>query len=141
VFEKQRQRWLEVQWNNLKRFFDNDVRVLANKKAYWYKLFQTMLLPRSLYLLLFAGIFFGFSIQHFIHYQIFFPSFIYWAALLGTYILALFISIPAKFYNADMLKAIAHLPVLMLAMVKVLLKMKSDRKEFLHTPKVHTGDS
>jgi hypothetical protein len=55
--------------------------------------------------------------------------------------LALIISIPSKFFNADMLKAIAHLPVLMIAMMKALFKMKSNRKEFLHTPKTHTGDS
>lgn len=141
VFEKQRLRWLEAQLNNLKRFFDRDIYAMANKKTYWYKLFQTVLLPRSLYLLLFACIFFGFAIQHFIHYPIFFPAFIWWAALLGTFMLTLIISIPAKFYNSDMLKAIAHLPVLMIAMIKALLKMKSNRKEFLHTPKVHTGDS
>jgi cellulose synthase/poly-beta-1,6-N-acetylglucosamine synthase-like glycosyltransferase len=141
VFEKQRLRWLEAQLNNIKRFFDGDIRVLKGSKTYWYKLFQTILLPRSLYLLLFAFIFFIFFVQYFVHYQIFFPSFVWWAALLGTYIFALIISVPAKFFNSDMLKAIIHLPVLMIAMIKALFKMKSNRKEFLHTPKVHTGDS
>jgi cellulose synthase/poly-beta-1,6-N-acetylglucosamine synthase-like glycosyltransferase len=141
VFEKQRLRWLEAQLNNFKRFFDADIRILANKKSYWYKLFQTVLLPRSLYILLFGIIFLLFLIQHFIHYQIFLPSFFWWVSLLGTYILALATSIPARFYNSDMLRAIAHLPVLMIAMVKALFKMKHDRKEFLHTPKVHIGDS
>ncbi len=141
VFEKQRLRWLEAQLNNFKRFFDSDILAYANKKAYWYKLFQTVLLPRSLYLLLFACIFFCFLIQHFIHYPIFSPSFIWWASLFGTYMLSLVISIPIRFYNTDMLKAIGHLPVLMMSMLKALLKIKQGRKEFLHTPKVHTGDS
>ena len=141
VFEKQRLRWLEAQLNNFKRFFDEDIRVFRSTKAYWYKLFQTVLLPRSLYLLLFAFISFVFVIEYFFHYRIFFPSLAWWAALLCTYMLALIISIPSKFFNADMLKAIAHLPVLMIAMMKALFKMKSNRKEFLHTPKTHTGDS
>lgn len=141
VFEKQRLRWLEAQLNNFKRFFDNDILVLKNTKAYWYKLFQTVLLPRSLYLLLFAFIFFSFILGHFLHYPIFFPSFAWWAAILCIYMLALGISVPSKFFNAGMIKAMAHLPVLMLAMIKAIFKMKSNRKEFLHTPKVHTDNS
>ena len=140
VFEKQRLRWLEAQLNNLRRFFDDDIITMKGTKAYWYKLFQTVLLPRSLYLLLFAFIAFVFILQYFISYQILFPSFAWWISLLVTYILALIISVPPKFFNKDMLRAIAHLPVLMFAMMKALFKMKSNRKEFLHTPKVHTGE-
>jgi hypothetical protein len=90
--------------------------------------------------LLFTFIVFVFLLQYFFGYQILFPSFASWVGLLGTYILALIISVPPKFFNKDMLRAIAHLPVLMFAMMKALFKMKSNRKEFLHTPKVHTGD-
>jgi cellulose synthase/poly-beta-1,6-N-acetylglucosamine synthase-like glycosyltransferase len=140
VFEKQRLRWLEAQWNNFKRFFDADVRVFMNTKTYWYKLFQTLLLPRSLYLLLFALLCLGFVFSYFFHLQIFFPSIAWWVALLTTYMGALIISIPSKFFNLDLVRAIAHLPVLMVAMIKALFKMKSSRKEFLHTPKVHKGD-
>jgi cellulose synthase/poly-beta-1,6-N-acetylglucosamine synthase-like glycosyltransferase len=141
VFERQRLRWLEAQLNNFKRFFDDDVRVFMNTKAYWYKLFQTLLLPRSLYLLLFALLCLGFIIGYFFHFQIFFPSIAWWAALLCAYLLALIVSVPASFFNLDMLRAIAHLPVLIVAMIKALFKMKSNRKEFLHTPKVHKGDA
>ena len=140
VFEKQRLRWLEAQLNNFKRFFDKDIRVFSNKKAYWYKLFQTLLLPRSLYLLLFCFIFFLFSIQYFFDYKFLFPSFFAWTVILCCYLLALIISIPAKLYNADMFKAILRLPLLMISMAKIILRMKSNRKEFLHTPKVHTSD-
>lgn len=140
VFEKQRLRWLEAQLNNLRRFFDDDIITMKGTKAYWYKLFQTVLLPRSLYLLLFVFIAFFFILQYFTRYQILFPSSAWWVGLLSTYILALIISVPPNFFNKDMMKAVAHLPVLMFAMLKALFKMKSNRKEFLHTPKVHTGD-
>jgi len=140
VFEKQRLRWLEAQLNNFKRFFDADIVILKNTKTYWYKLFQTLLLPRSLYLLLFSFIAFVFVVQYLFHYQMLFPSFHWWFVLLGAYIVALIISIPVKFFNKDLLKAISHLPILMFTMMKALIKMKSNRKEFLHTPKVHTGD-
>src|SRR5579871_262035 len=128
VFEKQRLRWLEAQLNNFKRFFDQDIRAYANKKAYWYKLFQTVLLPRSLYLLLFFIIFSLLVLQHFLRYQIIYPPFLWWSITFCCYILSLIISIPAKLYNADMLKAISRLPLLMITMAKAILKMKSGRK-------------
>jgi cellulose synthase/poly-beta-1,6-N-acetylglucosamine synthase-like glycosyltransferase len=140
VFEKQRLRWLEAQLNNFKRFFDKDIRSYSNNTSYWYKLFQTLLLPRSLYLLFFLCIFLGLFVQYFFSIQIIFPSFFWWASILCGYLFGLAISIPAKLYNKDMFKAIASLPLLITAMIRALLKMKGDRKEFLHTPKVHTGD-
>ncbi|MBS1668657.1 MAG: glycosyltransferase family 2 protein [Bacteroidetes bacterium] len=141
VFEKQRTRWLEAHLNALKRYFDKDVRAYANKRAYWHKLFQAILLPRSLYILLFAFIFIAFLIQHFIHYPLFYPAFIFWAILPVLYLIALALCIPSKLYNRDFLKAVIHFPVLMISMIKALTKIKPGRKEFLHTPKTHTGDS
>jgi cellulose synthase/poly-beta-1,6-N-acetylglucosamine synthase-like glycosyltransferase len=140
VFEKQRLRWLEAQLNNLKRFFDKDIRAFSGKRVYWYKLFQTLLLPRSLYLLIFAFIFLVLLIQHFLSFQIIFPSFYWWCSVFSLYILTLMVSIPIDLYNKNMVKAIAHLPVLMVAMLKAILKIKSNRKEFLHTPKMHVSD-
>ncbi|MBS1948951.1 MAG: glycosyltransferase family 2 protein [Bacteroidetes bacterium] len=140
VFEKQRLRWLEAQLNNFLRFFDKDVRSHSNRKSYWYKLFQTALLPRSLYLLIFVLIVFIFFLELILGIRLIYPHLFWWAGALGLYLLALAISIPKHLYNKDMVKAIANLPMLLISMLRALFRMKSNRKEFLHTPKVHTGD-
>ena len=141
VFERQRPRWLEAHLSAFKRYFDKDIRAYAHKRAYWHKLFQAILLPRSLNILLFAFILIAFLIQYPIHYFLFYPTFIFWAILPVLYLISLALCIPSKLYNRDFLKAVMHFPVLMISMIKALMKIKSGRKEFLHTPKTHTGDS
>ncbi|HVM89349.1 MAG TPA: glycosyltransferase family 2 protein [Puia sp.] len=140
IFEKQRLRWLEAQLNNFKRFFDKDILMCSNRRSYWYKLFQTVLLPRSLYLLIFVLIFFIAILQYFWRHPFLFPGFLWWAGILCIYMVTLAISIPGKLYNKDLFKAITNLPLLMISMLKALLRMKHNRKEFLHTPKMHTND-
>ena len=141
VFEKQRTRWLEAQVNNFKRFFDGDMRPLSNRRIYWYKLFQTLLLPRSLYLLVFALLMTLVFMGWIFHYPVLYPAGYWWVLVLAIYASSLLLAIPASFFTMDTLRAIIHLPGLILSMVRALFKMKSNRKEFLHTPKLHTGDS
>ncbi len=140
VFEKQRTRWLEAQFTNIKRMFDQDVKTLANRSTYWNKLFQVLLLPRSLYLLLLVAISIIFALAYIIHYPIFYPHPVLWLLLGVAYILSLAISVPGSYYNFTTIKAVARIPVLMIAMLRAMFKMKANRKEFLHTPKVHTGE-
>jgi len=47
----------------------------------------------------------------------------------------LVLSVPVRFYSTETLKAVMQVPVLMIAMVKALLRVKTGRKEFIHTPK------
>ncbi len=141
VFEKQRLRWLEAQFHNFKRYFDKDIRVASGTRRYWYKFFLIILLPRSLYILIFLLTFFGFILQYFFHLHLIVPSFVCWASLFFVYMLALMLCIPSNLFNKQLLKSVIQLPVLIFAMVKALLRMKSKRKEFLHTPKVHTSDN
>jgi hypothetical protein len=55
--------------------------------------------------------------------------------MMFAYALVLALSVPARFYSFETLRAIGQLPGLMLAMLRALLKIKKERKEFLHTPK------
>jgi len=48
----------------------------------------------------------------------------------------LLLSVPRSFYTVRSFRALASIPSLMFAMLKAVLKMKANRKEFLHTPKV-----
>lgn len=135
VFEKQRTRWIEAQINHVKRFFDADIRVAPKTFTYFSKLYQNLLLPRSLFLLVFALFFLVIIIQWTTAINLLQPPPLWWILLMILYGSSLAISIPVRLYNRATASAILRIPVLMLAMVKALLKVKSGRKEFLHTPK------
>jgi cellulose synthase/poly-beta-1,6-N-acetylglucosamine synthase-like glycosyltransferase len=135
VFEKQRTRWIEAQINHVKRFFDTDIKTAPKTITYFNKLYQNLLLPRSLFLLVFGLFFCLVLIQWFSGIYILQPSYYWWIVLMLLYGISLLISIPTRFYNRATASAVLRIPGLMLAMVKALLKVKSGRKEFLHTPK------
>jgi cellulose synthase/poly-beta-1,6-N-acetylglucosamine synthase-like glycosyltransferase len=139
VFEKQRIRWLEAQVNHVRRFFHQDLKEAPKTFLYYNKFFQNLLLPRVLFLLVFTLIGFLLAVQWLFHSSFLYPSPFWWLSCLCIYLLSLFISIPSSFYNIRTLGALLHVPVLMLAMLKALLKIKRKRKEFLHTPKSFTS--
>jgi cellulose synthase/poly-beta-1,6-N-acetylglucosamine synthase-like glycosyltransferase len=135
VFEKQRTRWLEAQVNHLRRFFHADMRNTPLTAPYMNKFIQTILLPRLLFLVVFAIIFIFLVIGLLFDTRLLFPHPLFWWSCMILYFFTLFISIPKQFYNGNTLRAIAHIPVLMFSMIRALLKMKKNRSEFLHTPK------
>jgi len=139
VFQKQRTRWLEAQVTHFKRFFSNDFKSAPVNLNYYTKFLQTVLLPRSLYILTFSLLAVFFVAAYFFKWQFFFPPVFWWIMMLVIFAVSLLISIPTSLYNIQLLKAILHLPALILAMFRALLKMKKNRVEFLHTPKTHTS--
>ncbi|MFI5152415.1 MAG: glycosyltransferase [Chitinophagales bacterium] len=140
VFEKQRVRWLEAQFAHIRRFFDPDMRSLSKTTNFFNKFFQTLLLPRVLMmavyglvcLILLTGWIFGL--------RTLFPAPSWWLTGMLLYLLALVISVPFSHYNVRTVKAIAYIPILALSMLKALVSMKKNRKEFLHTPKTFGSD-
>ncbi|MEO5591868.1 MAG: glycosyltransferase family 2 protein [Chitinophagaceae bacterium] len=136
VFEKQRVRWLEAQLNHLKRFFDAEMKDSPKTLTYFVKFFQNLLLPRLLLIMVLGLIFILLAFQWLFSFNIVMPPSIYWFSMIMTYALVLILSVPRRFYAFNTLKAIIQVPVLMIAMLRAILKMKSGRKEFLHTPKV-----
>jgi hypothetical protein len=60
---------------------------------------------------------------------------------MGLYVLTFVIAIPGHFYSMQTVKAIAHIPLLVLSIIRALFKMNVDRKEFVHTPKAFTQDN
>jgi len=138
VFEKQRIRWLEAQVNHVRRFFHADMKQAPKTILYYNKFFQNLLLPRILFLLVFAVIFLLLIIQSIFSISILYPPSGWWIACMTLYALTLCISIPAAYYTANTINALLHIPVLMFSMLKALFQMKKNRKEFLHTPKSFT---
>jgi cellulose synthase/poly-beta-1,6-N-acetylglucosamine synthase-like glycosyltransferase len=139
VFEKQRVRWLEAQVNHVRRFFHEDMADCPRGIVYYNKFYQNLLLPRLLFIMVYALLAALLLLQWISGTQLLFPAPAWWLALMLAYAGMLLVSIPTRFYNAETGRAILHIPSLMLAMVKALLKIKSGRKEFLHTPKTYTS--
>ena len=139
VFEKQRVRWLEAQLTHFKRFLQPDVQHAKRDFNYWSKFFQTLLLPRSLYILAFVFFFFLLILQWAINIYFLYPAPPYWILLMSLFALSLVFAVPKSFYNRRTARALLHLPILIIRMLKALFKMKRNRTEFLHTPKTFSS--
>lgn len=135
VFEKQRVRWLEAQINHVKRFFDAEMKDAPRTTNYYCKFFQNLLLPRLLLIMVLGLLFILLCLQWLLGFSLLFPSPASWLFIMITYAFVLILSVPGRFYAASTLRAILQVPGLMISMLKALLKVKSGRKEFLHTPK------
>jgi hypothetical protein len=108
--------------------------------VYYNKLFQNLLLPRLLFIMVFCLLAALLLLQWGIGVTFMRPAPGWWIGLMAGYAAVLFISVPRRFYNAATFRAILHIPSLMLAMLRALLKIKSGRTEFLHTPKTYTSE-
>jgi cellulose synthase/poly-beta-1,6-N-acetylglucosamine synthase-like glycosyltransferase len=138
VFEKQRIRWLEAQVNHVRRFSHADMKQAPKTTLYYNKFFQNLLLPRILFLLLFSFVLLLLICQWVFSIQILYPPAGWWIACMLLYACTLFISIPGAYYNGKTVRALLQVPVLMFSMIKAVLQMKKNRKEFLHTEKSFT---
>jgi cellulose synthase/poly-beta-1,6-N-acetylglucosamine synthase-like glycosyltransferase len=141
VFEKQRTRWLESQIIHLRLFFDKKSGHLPKTKDYWNKLFCNMAPPRLIFLFSYFLVFVLFVVEYLTGFSILYPPYIWWLGLTALYLLTFIIAIPGNFYSWQTAKAIAHIPLLVLSVIRAIFKMKVDRKEFVHTPKAFTQDS
>ena len=139
VFERQRVRWLEAQVTHFRRFRQADVTSSKKTADYWSKFIQTVLLPRSLYILTFSFFFFLLIVELTFKIKFLYPFAGWWWLLMSLFVVSLLVAVPASFYNKKTLNAILHLPVLIYKMVRALLRIKSNRTEFLHTPKTYTS--
>jgi cellulose synthase/poly-beta-1,6-N-acetylglucosamine synthase-like glycosyltransferase len=140
VYQRQRTRWLESQIIHLRLFFDNKDETLRKTKNYWNRLFFNLAPPRLLFLLSYFLMFAIFVVEYFTKVQILFPEYLYWFIITIMFALVMIISVPRRLYSWSTVKALCHVPLLVFSMVKALFSMNVKRKEFLHTPKVHTGE-
>lgn len=140
VFEKQRVRWLEAQWYHLRRLLQPDMKAVQHDRYYTSKLIQNLLLPRSLYIVVFFFILVFMLVERIFHLNLFFPESGWWLSLGLFFILTLVIAMPSRYFSWGTLKAVLALPLLLFSMLKALLRVKSKRREFLHTPKTYKGN-
>jgi hypothetical protein len=79
-------------------------------------------------------------VTYFTKYPILYPTYPYWLGISLLFAFVMIVSVPRSLYSWSTVKAMCYVPLLVFSMVKALFSMKVSRKEFLHTPKVHTGD-
>ena len=140
VFEKQRVRWLEAQLSHIRRFFDDDMKTSRGSFLFYNKLFQNLLLPRVLTLVVFCLLIVILIAQLVFRLSLLQPSPVMWFGMMCLYFFTLFISIPRNFYSLKTVRALSSLPLLMYSMIRAVSQMKRKRTEFLHTPKSFTEE-
>lgn len=139
VFEKQRVRWLEAQVMHFRRFFQADMRTAPRNGNYWNKFAQTLLLPRSLYILVLGFMMILAGVEWLFRFDFLYPPAAWWVGMTIVFAITLLMSVPASLYNGRTFRALLHIPVLIFSMVKALLQVKKNRTQFLHTPKNYTS--
>ena len=141
IFEKQRRRWLESQFSHIKLFFSKKEQVAHKTKDYWNKLFVNLLPPRIFFIGIFSLIFVICILQYFTHSNITGIQIRWWILLFIGFLIAMMAAIPSRFMKLSTLAAFLYIPSLFLSYLRAAFTMKSDRKEFVHTPKTFTGKS
>ncbi len=129
TFENQRRRWLSAQFHYMKRYLgDGFIQLFKGNVDFFNKAFQTILLPRILML--------GFTtitaLLSLLPGSALPP--VYWFSLLAVTYAAILISVPTKYVNGQLVKALLLLPVAFFSMAKLLFKLKGANTTFLHTP-------
>jgi len=139
VFERQRVRWLEAQVTHIKGFLQPKLASQRSSRVFLHKFFQCFLLPRLLYIALFGVMLVLLLVQYLFSASFIFPSAEIWIALTVLYFATLLLSIPGRFYTMTTFKAILHIPLLAVSMIKAMLKIKTNRRYFIHTPKTFSS--
>ena len=141
VFQKQRTRWMEAQLNHITRLFKPDLKDRPKSAVYYNILFQSLFLPRLLYLVICGMITVMLIFQYLCNTFLVYPSPVYWICWILVYFFVLLISIPLNYYSLKTVRAIYYIPVLMISMLRAIFKLKRNRKEFLHTSKKYNEKS
>lgn len=135
VYEKQRTRWIGTQVDHIRQFLSKDMKESRFTSLHFVKLFQSLILPRLLLMLMYLLIIAVCAAEWIFKVRILRPDSIWWLSVVGLYVLSIIVATPSSFYNAGTVRALMHVPVLMLAMVKAIFKIGQNKKEFIHTPK------
>jgi cellulose synthase/poly-beta-1,6-N-acetylglucosamine synthase-like glycosyltransferase len=135
AFKKQRLRWVEAYLNYVFRLFYKDLRSSSVRFEFWNRFFQLMLLPRSLYLMMLFGAALVFTAGYYFEFPFYHPSPFVLLVFAGLYFVTLLLCLPASYFNWRTFKSLALLPMVLMAMVITVAKVKPNRREFIHTPK------
>lgn len=136
AFENQRRRWLSSQYIYLKKYFSKGINqlLLGNLSYFNIAILYNLFLPR----LLNIGALLILSISATLLLDRLNIPYYYWWLLFFTYVLALLIALPAKFFNKQFFKTISKLPQVFFIMLRSFLRMKGANRKFIHTTHTKT---
>ncbi len=146
AFVNQRRRWIAAQIVYFRTHFLDGLKMFITKGNFDYfdKVLQMVQPPR----ILLSGILFIISLVFGVVDLIpirplqpyFFPGFYPWLALFIGTALAMFFSVPRKFYSKKTFLALLSLPYGFILMVLSLLKLRGAAEKFIHTEHSHVED-
>ncbi|MCY7421255.1 MAG: glycosyltransferase [Chitinophagaceae bacterium] len=133
VFSQQRSRWLAMQLEFFQKYLmEGWVQLFKGNVAFFNKVFQTFLLPR----VMLAGLLTGWCALS----LLLFPSLLpFNLTLEAALVLSLFLGIPARWFNRQLLSAFTQIPGALLSMVSAMLHMGKAKRQFIHTPHGETN--
>lgn len=134
VLQKQRTRWLHAYFHYFGKHFFKGLRRPIGNIDYFNISLQYLVLPRSLFVMLFAK---GLLLTLIGQWMAFSPtlgvSFYVIAAL--SYAAAQIIALPPYFYNKEFASAVMTLPGVVLRMLLATVPAFKKQQQFIHTPK------
>ncbi|RPD45032.1 glycosyltransferase [Hymenobacter sediminis] len=142
VFTQQRSRWLASQFEFLKKYASEGLEQLMEHDNFEFfnKVVQAFLVPRML-LIGVLGVLFIVSLVMSLVLPAG-PSPLFWGGLLAVLGITLFVSLPGRLYNKQLLTAILRLPYALVCMVLALFRINRSKTAFLATPhRVQTLDA
>jgi cellulose synthase/poly-beta-1,6-N-acetylglucosamine synthase-like glycosyltransferase len=134
VLQKQRTRWLHAYFHYFKQHFFKGLRHPIGNIDYFNISLQYLVLPRSLFVILFAGMLPVTLLCQWLAVPLTLGVSFYAWIVLG-YIGAQLIALPAYFYNKDFATAVMTLPSVVLRMLLAAVPALKKQQQFIHTPK------
>lgn len=133
VIQQQRKRWIATQFGSLRATLpDLPKAILSGNLSYADKILQWMLPPRLIQLAFVIGLAILITIMSLIMGIL--PDLaLKWWVLALAQILAMLLPLPTSLINKRMLKAVFHIPMLVVRMVSNLFHLKGANKKFIHT--------
>lgn len=128
VFRNQRRRWISAQLHYFFKYWKVGLRALYQRN---YDLFDKVLQGIQVPRIILPSILFIISILSFsvgIHSMKYF-----WISSFAVSLISILISIPKKYFNKNMIKAIIYIPRAFLSMSLLIFKIKGANKNFIHT--------
>jgi cellulose synthase/poly-beta-1,6-N-acetylglucosamine synthase-like glycosyltransferase len=135
-FQNQRRRWLSSQYRYLFRFFGKGLTMLLKGNVDYFNIaiLHNLFLPRILNLGLLPLLT---ILSYLLNDWLVIPHYA-WLILVVTYVLALALALPARFYSWKVAKAILTLPLGFWSMLLLLFRLKGADKQFIHTTHTQT---
>ncbi len=134
TFRNQRTRWSESQLWHINKYFKG-ITAKNLTADHINKFFQNLIPSRILLMvILYAILIIEILLSQFSNITIQ-PKLIYWIILFGLYHLIILSAIPIRFFSKKYLHIFMYIPVIAWNYILAVTRIRTGRKEFIHTPK------